>query len=270
MPAASRSAAGRRKCVVRRRVADRALHVAEIRGDRDHLHRVDHAPGGLAPALHDEREHRPPAARLLALRERVLRMRLEARDSARARPPGCDSSQRAIASAFSRMRLHANAQRLHALQAHPRVEGRDRGPGGAHEAEERPVHEVRAPRDGAGEHAALSVDVLGGRMHDEVRAERDRALQRGRAHGVVDGEHAPSPSSRCRRARRCRRPRTPGFDGVSAKSSRVFGRIALRPRVDVRAGRPTWSRCRTWRGSGRRAARRYRRRRDARRGGRRT
>src|SRR3954463_10164101 len=60
------------------RVDDGGLDVAEVGGQRDQAGRVDHAPGRGAAALHLEGEHRTGRA-LLALCERMLRMRLEAR-----------------------------------------------------------------------------------------------------------------------------------------------------------------------------------------------
>lgn len=76
-----------------------------------------------------------------------------------------------------------------------------------------------AARHRAAEHAALAVEVLGGRMHDDVRAELQRTLQRRRAEAVIHREqHA------CLRAIAA----TPamsmtsvsGLDGVSVKNSR--------------------------------------------------
>ena len=76
-------------------------------------------------ALHLERKHR--AARLLlALGERVLRMRFEARDSARARRAAASRASCAISSAAARLRAHAQLERLEALQDHPGVERRER------------------------------------------------------------------------------------------------------------------------------------------------
>ena len=39
--------------------------------------------------------------------------------------------------------------------------------------------------DGTADHIGMSVEILGGRVNDEVRAVGDRTLQRGRQKGVV-------------------------------------------------------------------------------------
>ena len=81
--------------------------------------------------------------------------------------------------------LHAQAQGLQALEKHPGIERAHAGPGGTQKAEHALTH-----RHGIADHrpadtAALAVDVLGGRMDDDVGAEIQRPLQGRGAEGIV-------------------------------------------------------------------------------------
>ena len=212
----------------RSRMGDRGLGVAEIGGDRNHARRVHHAPRRLAPALDVERHDRAAAA-LLPFRQRVLRMRRADPGSTRARrrvplPASCASS-----SAACRLRVHADAQRLQALQQHPGVErrqGRARRCAGTRTR--RPSAHRALPEHRAAQHPALPVEVLGRRMDHDVRAELERPLQRRRAEAVVHRQQRAARFAHARQARRCRRSRS--ADSTASRGTAAWCSGAARSR----------------------------------------
>ena len=155
-------------------MADDGACVPEIRGERAQLHGIHETLALLEPALDDEREH-AAAAGHLALCDLVLGMgrkeRITHRGDARPplQPPRRD--QRVF-----RMFFHPNLERLHALGEHPRVERRQRRPGGAREVVDL-LHQILSAHHHTAHHTALSIDVLGGGVEGEVCAELNRSLQ---------------------------------------------------------------------------------------------
>jgi hypothetical protein len=108
---------------------------------------------------------------------------------------------------------------------------------------------------GAADDIAVAVQILGGGVHHQVRAERERLLPERREKRVVDHRPARRPHAPHRRWRGCRRPRSSGLLGVSIHTSfgpreRALqrGGIALIDEVDheiaLLAARPAAGRCR--------------------------
>ena len=83
------------------------------------------------------------------------------------------------------MLLHAQVQRLQALQMQPGIEGADRGAGGADEDLQMVVEEIFLAQHHAAKRAALAVNVFGGGMDHDVGAELHRPLQGGGGKGIV-------------------------------------------------------------------------------------
>ena len=81
--------------------------------------------------------------------------------------------------------LHPNRQRLKAFQQHPGVERAHRRAGVAHQLLHRTVDVLLVAEDGAAQHPALTVDVLGARVHHHVDPERKALLQQRRGKHVV-------------------------------------------------------------------------------------
>src|SRR5581483_8872502 len=137
------------------RMRDGGARVAEIRRDRDHLRRVDQPPRRLASPFHLERND-AAESRLLALRERVLRMVDEAgienaRDLRLLREP-LGERLRLLA-----VRLHAQLQRLQSLEEHPRIERAHARARGAQEAEDLLADALGVADDRPADAAALPV-----------------------------------------------------------------------------------------------------------------
>ena len=84
--------------------------------------------------------------------------------------------------------LHAHGQRLHAAQDEPGVERREDRADGVLQEADLLADLVGVRDDGAADRIGMAVEELGGRVHDDVRAELDRALEVGRAEGVVDDD----------------------------------------------------------------------------------
>ena len=100
--------------------------------------------------------------------------------------------------------VHAHVQRAHAAQREIAVERR------AGDAEAvGPPRELVAERgvardDRAADDVAVAVQILRRRVHDDVRAERDRLLQRRREERVVDDEQRAGVVRRRPRCAECR------------------------------------------------------------------
>lgn len=89
------------------------------------------------------------------------------------------------------MRLHAlcafmRRSSVSGLERDPGVEGRQHHARVLLHRQELLQHQLLAGAQRAGQHPALAVEVLGARVHHDVGAELDRALQRWRREAVVD------------------------------------------------------------------------------------
>jgi NADH dehydrogenase len=73
--------------------------------------------------------------------------------------------------------VHPDGQRLKAFEHRPGVERADRRTGVAHQLLHRTVDVLLVAQDRPAEHAALTVDVLGARVHHHVGAQRETLLQ---------------------------------------------------------------------------------------------
>ena len=172
------------------RMRDDRLGIAQVGRDAQHARAVDHVEGigaqGLGRVAVDvEGDHRPTQPGLLPHRQFVLRMRGQSGVvDARHRRLGLQPSSHR--QRIGALRLHADAQCLHALEHDPGVERRQRHAGGAHHRSEDVDDQLRGSADRAGHDTALPVEVLGARMDHQVGAQFGRALQRRRAEAVVD------------------------------------------------------------------------------------
>src|SRR5262245_9148393 len=91
----------------------------------------------------------------------------------------------------ARMRVHTQAQCFETLEEYPRIERAHARPGTAHEAEYVAPDELPVADHGATNAAAVTIEILGGGVNDELRAELERFLQRRGAEAVVDCEQTP-------------------------------------------------------------------------------
>ena len=151
--------------------------------------------------------------------------------SAPAPPAAAVSSQRASVERAAAVALHAQGQRLDAAQHQEAVERPgDRADRVLQEAE--PLAQsalaVAAADDGdAADHVGVAVQVLGGRVHDDVEAELERPLHPGAGEGVVG--HARGCRARGR-SRRSPPGRPASAAGWSASRPTPSGsRAAARP-----------------------------------------
>ena len=85
----------------------------------------------------------------------------------------------------------AHRQRLQATQQDPGVEGRQRRTRVAQHRFKLLLHVGLAAQHGPTQHPALTIQILGGRMHDNIGAQFQRALQHRRGKGVVHHQQHP-------------------------------------------------------------------------------
>ena len=178
------------------------------------------------------KEISPPNPRICRLRERVLRMRRQARvvHARHLRMRGQELGQRHRVGVVP---LHPDRQRLGAAQHEPRVHRpEDRALGVLHEPQ--PLDVVVAHgHDDAADAVAVAVEELRGAVDDEIGAELDRPLHVGAGERVVhDDDDVARVRDLARPPRRSVR-RSVGLVGVSRNSIFVVGRIAARDRVQV-------------------------------------
>ena len=166
-----------------RRMGDGGLGVTQVGGDRNDFRRINEAPRRLFTALDLEAHHRTEGT-LLPLGQLVLRVAgqpgvVDLVDAWLGLQPLCQCQRTGAVG------LHAHTQGLQPLEEHPGIERAEGRPGGPQEAHHR-LHLGLAPGNHTAEAAALAIDVLGRRVHDDVRTELQRLLQRRRAEAVVD------------------------------------------------------------------------------------
>ena len=83
---------------------------------------------------------------------------------------------------------------------------------------------MRVVRDGeAADHVGVAAEVLRRRVHDDVGAEVERALEVGRREGVVDHEERACRLRRLVAAAAMSADVSSGFVGVSSQTRRVAG-----------------------------------------------
>ena len=119
-------------------------------------------------------------------------------------------------------------QRLHALEHHPGIEGRQAHAGAAHHRHELGVDEFLGPAHRTGDHPALAVEVLGAAVHDQVGAQLGRPLQRRAAEAVVHRQQRTGAAWAMSASARMSQTSVSGLVGDSANSSLVLGCIAAR------------------------------------------
>ena len=197
----------------------------------------------------------PPKSRICCAGDVVAGMVGRAAGRARARPPGGATSSVDDRPGVGAVAVHAHAERLHARAA--------RGSSRTAPAPRRPRSAGSAMRsassssfdgDEAADDVGVAAEVLGGRVHDDVGAERRAAAggtawrtccRRRRTRAALVGELRPRP--------RCRRCVSSGLVGVSTHTSAVSsGHAAASASRSVRStARPVDAgRCRApWRSS---------------------
>ena len=193
---------------------------------RDQLRRVDHAPCSRPAALHFERHDRPAAA-LLALRQRVLRVRSAGRGSSTRSTAGCPSSQRGELERRADCGQHAQLERLQALEQHPGVERRRAS--GRRCAGRAPAHRPPAPssrhtappitrpcpsRYLVAEWITMSAPSSSGRCSAGVQ----NTLSTTSSAPALLRDRAPAPG--------CRRPRSAGWTASRGKTAACSCRAA--------------------------------------------
>ena len=171
---------------------DGGLRIPEVRGDGQDPGVVDDRPRLLPAAVHVE-GHDAAGGALLPRRQRVARMGFQAGvvDAAHRRMAfePAREPRRALADG-----VHADAQRLQAVQEDPGVERAHARPRGAQQREQRVMVRGVAGDHRAAHATALPVEVLGRRVHHDAGAELDRPRQRRRAQAVVDHQGGAVPA----------------------------------------------------------------------------
>ena len=171
------------------RVLDQALHAAERFGQGKQVAAFQHAARFFESTLHLDADDAAEALHLAA-RQGVLRVALEAGVDhaldARVLLEPARQFQRVVA-----VRAHAQVQGLESAQGEKTVER----PGDGADRVLQECHrfgQIRcAGHDDAADHVGMAVEVLGGRVQHQVRAVLQRALQHGRAEGVVHHQDQP-------------------------------------------------------------------------------
>ena len=146
------------------------------------------ANAAARPPPGDERDHGAALPGLLRHGQRMLRVARAGSDETLARP-WADLKPMRHGQCARTLRMHADRQRLHALQHHPGIEGRQAHAGAAHGRHELFVDQRFGAAQGTRNDPALAVEELRARdLHDDVGAELDRLLERRRTEAVVDAQ----------------------------------------------------------------------------------
>jgi len=167
-----------------RRMRDQAFHATQRFGQRETGQPVNEGAHSGHAAVQIEAKH-GAETRLLPRRQRMPRMAGEARKMhgghRRMRRQMLGQHQ----SVFL-MRTQPHIQGSQAAQCEVTVERCAGNPGRVGPPCQRFVQCRVGGHHRTADHVAVAVDVFGGGMHHDVRAERDRLLQRRRQEGVVD------------------------------------------------------------------------------------
>lgn len=166
-------------------MVDQAFHAAERFGQGEQFGLLAETLGRVEAALEHDRDDAAEAGHL-ALGQCVLRVRGQAGvDHLLDRGVGFQplrQRQRVLA-----MRAHAQRQGLEAAQREEAVERALHAADGVlQEGQLLSQLGVVADHRDAADHVRVAVEVLGGRVHDDVGAQAERALQHRRGKGVVD------------------------------------------------------------------------------------
>ena len=121
---------------------------------------------------------------------------------------------------------HAQRQRLEALEQGPGVERRQARAGMAEIVVQVLVDPFLVGQDDAAKAAALAVNMLGGGIDDDMRAELERLLLQRRGKDIVDDQRAPIALASLATAAMSTTSSV-GLVGLSRKNSLVFGRTAF-------------------------------------------
>ena len=171
-------------------MAGEAFRAAEAHRELDHSQRIEAAEGGRLPAAHFERECRSGGATLpLEYRPARVAVREQSQvvDRTHLRMRGQERSHRVSIGAGA---LHAQLQRFHRAQQHPRGIGIELCADRTAQLPDR-QHMRAAPRDAAGDQIGMAADVLGQRIHIQVRAALERLLVDRAKHRVVGHDQRP-------------------------------------------------------------------------------
>jgi hypothetical protein len=168
-------------------MGDQAFGVAQVVGNVDQLQRVHEAEGARAAAFDVEGDHGAAAVHLAA-RQCILRMvgAPGVKDARNARLSGQEVGDppRIVGLA-----AHPQIEGFQPLGQQPRIERAERRPGVAKERAQHVLHQRPVVgEDGAAQAAALAVDVLGGRIDDDVGPKPQGLLEDRRGEHVGDDD----------------------------------------------------------------------------------
>ena len=161
---------------------DGGAHIAKVCRFGKNVHVINHFPSRCRVAFHFKRQHRAARA-LLFFHQRCLRVFRQPRvihlAHLRLLLQPLRNFQRG-----SRRRIGAQNQRFHAAQQHPSVKRRQAQPHRVH------IHshlrnQILLAAHNAAQHAPLSINGFGARLHAQIRAQAQRLLHGGRTKAVI-------------------------------------------------------------------------------------
>ena len=223
MPTAARAAGSSRRCVVVAGCVVRDFGVAEVVGDVDELQGVEEREGSGTVTDDVERHDGTSPTLELTQGERVLGVAGEVREEHPQHTPalGPPALQRGR---HLQRRLghpaHPEVEGLQALGQDPRVEGGHRRAGVPHEVLDGTLDELLRTEDRATEGAALAVDVLRGRVDDDVGTVRQGVREDRCAEDVVHDDLGTRGVGEVAHGRRCRRAPASGCWGSRRRRQR--------------------------------------------------
>ena len=225
MPSLARDSGGTEACVMIAGWSTRLSTPPRLSASVNTSSRSRKRRASGSAALQEEGHDSAAALRHLALRERVLRMRGQARIEHPLDPRVLLEPRGNRERRLARL-AHAQRQRLEPAQRQEAVEGPADGADRVLQ-EADALAELRVADDGdAADHVRVAVQELGRRVHDDVRAELERALYPGRREGVVHDHQDAAAARRPATTAAMSTSFSSGLVGVSIQIMRVFGPIA--------------------------------------------
>ncbi len=210
---------------------DQAFHSAEAGCAGENPGVVRHRHRRRAIAFDFEGNH-PTKQVHLSLGKVVLLDATRVPDNAPARHFGCDQETPRRAARFRNARAFGRAafESRDAPASNRTERAPRRRPTGSREASGKIRHLLRDQC--AAQHVAMAAKIFRGRMHDQIRAEREWSLDDGRP-CVVANRSAPGRDARFRPPPQCRSVSSVGLEGVSTQTIFVFLRDRLFERDEI-------------------------------------
>ena len=144
---------------------------------------INQRPSGFPPAAQFKGDNAAKPA-LLPFRQLMLRVRRQARIINPLDGRLCLQPLRQVQGCFA-VRPHPQAQGFQSLEKHPGVERTHGGSGGAEKAVNIHPYPLLIADHGPADAAALPIQIFGGGMNDQIRAQLERLLQGRSAEAVV-------------------------------------------------------------------------------------